>query len=81
MTNIFKLIIYALLLVVSGFLLFMLFLPIAALFFMWFWNQLCNYVDVIHVISYWESVKLCFYIYIVKALFSANISVSNSKKI
>lgn len=43
----------ALLVMVGGFLLFFPMLPLIALFFMWLWNDIVQYCDLSHVITYW----------------------------
>lgn len=69
-----------LLAMLGGFLLFFPMLPLIALFFMWLWNDIVQYCDLTHFITYWESFKLCFLMYVLRALFGAKIEFSNRVK-
>ena len=51
-------------------------LPWAALFLMWLWNAIASYCDLSHFITYWESLKLCFLITMLKALLSVKLEFS-----
>jgi len=56
---------------------FLFLLPLTALFFMWLWNDVMAILHLLHTMSYWQSVKICFLIYVVKALFSFTVTTSN----
>lgn len=66
----------ALLIVCASLLLSFLMLPIAALFFMALWNTVVSYCDLSNFISYWQSLKLCFLITVLKALLSVKFDFS-----
>ncbi len=53
-------------------------LPLAALFFMWLWNAIVTYCDLTHFITYWQSLKLCFLITMLKAFLGLKLEFSKS---
>lgn len=57
-------------------------LPFVAIFFELAWNATMSYLHLSgNEINYWQSLKLSFFIFMAKALLSANISLSsNSNK-
>jgi len=69
----------AVLFIAIGFLIFLPLLPIAALFFMWLWNDVVHYLNIPHIITYWESLKLCFLVYVLRGIFNAKLTVSKKE--
>ncbi len=63
-----------------GLLMLLLVVPLISLFFLWFWNDVVRYLNIPHTITYWQSLKLCFFIYIIKSLFTINVHTSISKQ-
>jgi len=61
-----------------SFVLFLAFIPLVALFFLWLWNDVMLYLHLPHTITYWQSIKLCFFIYVIKGLFGMKVTASSS---
>ncbi len=65
-----------LLVILCGFLLCLPLVPLAAVFFMWLWNDASIYLHTNYSITYWQALKLCFFIYVLKGLLTARVNVS-----
>ena len=66
----------ALMVALMGFFLFIPLVPILAFFFKLIWNDVMSYLQLHYMITYWQSLKLCFYLYIFRGLLSINVKVS-----
>lgn len=69
--------------VMMGFLLnfgvMLLVLPIAALVLHWLWNDIAAALHHTHLaITYWHSLKLCFFIYLLKYLLSIEVTIKTN---
>jgi len=62
--------------VLLGFIVFLPLVPLIAMFFLWLWNDVMSYLHLPHIITYWQSVKLCFLLYVIQCLFNVKLSAS-----
>lgn len=62
-------------------LIFLVFLPFSALFFELAWNAVMSYLHLINnEINYWQSLKLCFFICMLRAFLKVKIELGQNKK-
>lgn len=60
----------------TGFLIFLPLIPIAALFIKLTWNMVAECLHSVHTITYLQGLKLCFYLYVLRGLLGIKINVS-----
>lgn len=77
--NVLNIISTFLLAIAGSFLLCCLFLPITALFFMWFWNEIVECFHSPYIIGYWESIKICLLFYILRGLLMVKMSITQNE--
>ncbi len=54
----------------------LIFLPLFAIFFELAWNTVMSYLHISgHEITYWQSLKLSFFLFMIKALISGSVKV------
>lgn len=67
--------------ILIGFILFLPLVPLMAIFFLWLWNNIMSYWHLPHnMITYWQSIKLCFLIYVIKGLLNTRVNFSRNER-